>query len=98
MQAILNMFLLFLYIYFFFGGGGGLECVGHSFSYVTHFVLLRNVWIRTHRAGVASIADLDYFDGRSGSAILVRQIQQVPTELSPKAAKTKKKLEHYLGR
>ncbi len=33
---------------------GGLECVGHSFAYVAHFVFLRDVWIRTQRAAVAS--------------------------------------------
>jgi hypothetical protein len=27
----------------------GLECVGHSFAYVTHFVILKDVWIRTQR-------------------------------------------------
>jgi hypothetical protein len=26
---------------------GVLECVGHSFAYVAHFVFLRYVWIRT---------------------------------------------------
>jgi hypothetical protein len=39
----------FVYIF------GGLECVGHSFAFVAHFVLLRGVWIRTQRAAVASI-------------------------------------------
>ncbi len=33
---------------------GGLECVGHSFAYVAHFVFLGDVWIRTQRAAVAS--------------------------------------------
>ncbi len=32
---------------------GGLDCVGHSFAYVAHFVFLRDVWIRTQRAAVA---------------------------------------------
>jgi hypothetical protein len=32
----------------------GLECVVHSFAYVTHFVFLKDVWIRTQRAAVAS--------------------------------------------
>jgi hypothetical protein len=32
----------------------GLQCVGHSFAYVTHLVFLRDVWIRTQRATVAS--------------------------------------------
>jgi hypothetical protein len=40
----------FFFVYFF----GGLECVGHSFTYVAHFVFLRDVWIRTQRAAVAS--------------------------------------------
>jgi hypothetical protein len=40
---------VFLYIFF-----GGIEYVGHSFAYVTHFVFLRDVWILTQRAGVAS--------------------------------------------
>jgi hypothetical protein len=31
----------------------GLECVGHSFAYVAHFVFLRDVWIRTQRAALA---------------------------------------------
>jgi hypothetical protein len=33
---------------------GGLECVGHSFAYVVHFLFLRDVWIRTQRGAVAS--------------------------------------------
>ncbi len=32
----------------------GLECVGHSFAYVAHFVFGGDVWIRTQRAAVAS--------------------------------------------
>ncbi len=40
--------------YFFIYLFGGLEFVGHSFAYVAHFVFLRNVWIRTQRAAVAS--------------------------------------------
>ncbi len=31
---------------------GGLECVGHSFAYVAHILILRDVWIRTQRAAV----------------------------------------------
>jgi hypothetical protein len=41
----------------FWGGGGVLECVGHSFAYVAHFEFLRDVWIRTQRAAVASKRD-----------------------------------------
>jgi hypothetical protein len=33
---------------------GGLECLGPSFAYVAHFVFLRDVWILTQRAAVAS--------------------------------------------
>jgi hypothetical protein len=40
--------------YFFVYFLGGLEFVGHSFAYVAHFVFLKDVWIRTHTAGVAS--------------------------------------------
>jgi hypothetical protein len=40
----------YFFVYFF----GGLECVGPSFSYVAHFVFLRDVWIRTQRAALAS--------------------------------------------
>jgi len=43
-------FYMFYYIFFF----GGLECVGHSCAYVAYFVFLRDVWIRTQRAAVAS--------------------------------------------
>ncbi len=32
----------------------GLECVGHSFAYVANFIFLRDVWIRTQWADVAS--------------------------------------------
>jgi hypothetical protein len=32
----------FSFVYIF----GELECVGHSFAYVAHFVFLRDVWIR----------------------------------------------------
>jgi hypothetical protein len=39
------------YVYYIFGG---LECVCHSFAYVAHFLFLRDVWIRTQRAAVAS--------------------------------------------
>ena len=42
---------------FFFYLFGGLECVGHSFADVAHFVFLRVVWIRTQRAAVASRRD-----------------------------------------
>jgi hypothetical protein len=42
-------------IFCFFGlFFGGLEFVGHSFAYVANFVFLRDVWIRTQRAAVAS--------------------------------------------
>jgi hypothetical protein len=43
-----NYFILFCTFF------GGLECGGHSFAYVAHFVFLRDVWIRTRRAGVAT--------------------------------------------
>jgi hypothetical protein len=39
----------FLYICF-----GGLECVGHSFPCVAHFLFMGDDWIRTQRAAVAS--------------------------------------------
>ncbi len=44
----------FYFILFFFFFFGGLECVGHFFAYVAHFVFLRDVWIQTQRAAVAS--------------------------------------------
>ncbi len=31
-----------------------IQCVGHSFPYVAHFIFLRYVWIRTLRAAAAS--------------------------------------------
>ncbi len=39
---------------FFLNTFGGLECLGHSIAYVTHFVLLRDIWIWTQRAALAS--------------------------------------------
>ncbi len=45
-----NIFILFFFLFFF----GGLECVGHSFAYVAHLWFLRDVWIRTQSAAVAS--------------------------------------------
>jgi hypothetical protein len=42
--------ILYFCIYFF----GGLECVGHAIAYVAYFVFLRDVWIRTQRAAIAS--------------------------------------------
>jgi hypothetical protein len=33
---------------------GGLDSVGHSFANVDHFLLLRDIWIRTRRAAVAN--------------------------------------------
>jgi hypothetical protein len=38
---------------------GGLECVGHSFAYVVHFVFSRDVWLRTQRVVVASRRAID---------------------------------------
>ncbi len=43
-----SQILFFVYLF------GGLECVGHSFAYVAHLRFLRDVWIRTHNAAVAS--------------------------------------------
>ncbi len=43
-------FYLFFCIFF----DDGLECVGHSFAYVAHLWFLRDVWIRTQSAAVAS--------------------------------------------
>jgi hypothetical protein len=43
------------YLYSFFRiFFGGLVCVGRSFVNVAHFVFLRDVWIRTQRAAIAS--------------------------------------------
>jgi hypothetical protein len=42
--------IIIFFVYF----SSGLECVGHSFAFVTHFVFLRDVWIRTQRAAVRS--------------------------------------------
>jgi hypothetical protein len=33
---------------------GGLECIGHFFAYVVHFLFLGYAWIRTQRAAVAT--------------------------------------------
>ncbi len=33
---------------------GGLECVGHSFDYVAHFIFLKDIWIRTQRSATGS--------------------------------------------
>jgi hypothetical protein len=47
LSGIDTFFLLFLNFF------GRLECVGHSFTYVAHFVFLRDVWILSQRAAVA---------------------------------------------
>jgi hypothetical protein len=53
-------FFLFLFIFFdatssfFLHFFGGMECVGHPYAYVAHFVFLRDVWIRTQTAAIAS--------------------------------------------
>jgi hypothetical protein len=39
---------LFVYIF------GGQKCISHSFANVAHFFILRDVWIQTQRAAVAS--------------------------------------------
>jgi hypothetical protein len=44
----MEMYTLFVYFL------GGLEYVRHFFAYVAHFVFMRDVWIRTQRAAVAS--------------------------------------------
>ncbi len=53
---------------FFFGGGegglGGLDCVGQTFVYVAHFVLLRDVWIRTQRASEGEGVEHKYDDSK----------------------------------
>jgi hypothetical protein len=46
--AFVKSMRFFVYVF------GGLECVGHSFAYVAHFVFLGDVWIGTQRAAVAS--------------------------------------------
>ncbi len=33
---------------------GGIQCIGHFFAYVAHFIFLSDVWIRTHGAAVTS--------------------------------------------
>jgi hypothetical protein len=45
-----NLYTLVFFVYFF----GGLECVGHSFAYIAHFLFLGDIWIRTQRATIAS--------------------------------------------
>jgi hypothetical protein len=49
LQMLLWIQIIIVCIFF-----GGLERVGHSFAYVAHFVFLRDVWIRTQRADLAS--------------------------------------------
>ncbi len=44
LSTFLNLYFLYIFV----------ECVDHSFAYVAHFVLSRNVWIRTLKAAVAS--------------------------------------------
>ncbi len=44
------IYCICVFFYFF----GGLECVGHSFAYVARLWFLRDVWIRTQSAAVAS--------------------------------------------
>jgi hypothetical protein len=46
-----NYFLLLKFFVYFFGG---LQCVGHSFAYVAHFVFLRDIWNGAQRAAVAN--------------------------------------------
>jgi hypothetical protein len=43
-KLTVNFFCIFL---------EGLECVGHSFTYVAYSVFLSDVWIRTQRAAIA---------------------------------------------
>ncbi len=49
-RATNSPFPFFIFFCIFFSG---LECVGHFFAYVAHFVFLGNVWIRTQRDAVA---------------------------------------------
>ncbi len=53
--VLVNNIIFFFFFYFF----GGLECVGHSFAYVAHLWFLRDVWIRTQSAAVASCRATD---------------------------------------
>jgi hypothetical protein len=43
----LNKETAMVFLYFLFDG---LECVGHSFAYVAHFLFLIDVWIRAAAA------------------------------------------------
>jgi hypothetical protein len=43
----------------------GLECVGHSFAYVAHFVFLRDVWIRTQRVAGKGATNLVTYHPRN---------------------------------
>ncbi len=47
---VATKYVSLFFAYFF----GGLECAGHSFAYVAHLWFLRDVWIRTQSAAVAS--------------------------------------------
>jgi hypothetical protein len=49
--AVYVLCIFFIYFLFFFGG---LECAGHSYAYVAHLLFLRDVWIRTQKATIAS--------------------------------------------
>jgi hypothetical protein len=60
-----------IFIYFF----GGLQCVGHSFAYVAHFVFLRDVWIQSQRAASRRATNLDIH--------LLKKITDITTKNHP---------------
>ncbi len=47
---VLCIFFFIFFLFFF----GELECAGHSYAYVAHVLFLRDVWIRTQKATIAS--------------------------------------------
>jgi hypothetical protein len=55
--VLLPMLLTPVDIFFVFFGV--LECVGHTFAHVAHLIFLRDVWIKTLRAAVASRRSTD---------------------------------------
>jgi hypothetical protein len=53
---------------------GGLECAGHSFANVVHFVFLKDVWIRTQTAVVVSRRATNFATHLPGLATWVLEI------------------------
>ncbi len=74
--------------FFNFNFFGGLDRVGHSFAYVAHLLFLRDVWIRTQSAAVASWCATDWATHPSTKPNIPHPITSYSRRVCPVASRS----------